>query len=145
MFSARFCKTFVVLNELVSTIDTGNLSSKNLMIEARRSAHVLNDLPVNTTASPKSVSSMVDFNARIVASSSVLLAHAENQATTRLRGGLPCREATTVVKHCGASAGAVRSSTILIERDDKFPSREEFLISQAQLDIVSVGRRNVAT
>ena len=29
------------------------------------------------------------------------------QATTRLRGGRPYRETTTVVKHCGASAGAV--------------------------------------
>ena len=76
VFSARFCTTFVVLDELVSTIDTGNLSSKNLMIEARRSAYVPSDLPVNTTASPNSVSSMVDFNARIFASSSILLAHA---------------------------------------------------------------------
>ena len=33
-----------------------------------------------------------------------------------------------------------RSSTILIERDDMFPSRGEFFKSQAQLDIVSFGR-----
>ena len=30
-----------------------------------------------------------------------------------------------------------RSSTILIERDNRFPSRGEFFKSQAQLDIVS--------
>ena len=35
-----------------------------------------------------------------------------------------------------------RSSTILIERDDRFPSREEFFKSQAQPDIVSFGRRD---
>ena len=34
-----------------------------------------------------------------------------------------------------------RSSTILIERDDRFPSRGEFFKSQAQLDVVSFGRR----
>ena len=33
-----------------------------------------------------------------------------------------------------------RSSTILIERDDRFPPRVEFFKSQAQLDIVSFGR-----
>ena len=35
----------------------------------------------------------------------------------------------------------VWSSTILIERDDRFLSRGEFFKSQAQLDIVSFGRR----
>ena len=35
-----------------------------------------------------------------------------------------------------------RSSTILIERDDRFPSRGEFFKSQAQLEIVSSGRRD---
>ena len=34
-----------------------------------------------------------------------------------------------------------RSSTILIERDNRFPSRGLFFKSQAQLDIVSFGRR----
>ena len=36
----------------------------------------------------------------------------EHQATTRLRGGLPYREATTVVKHCGVSAGAVHRKVV---------------------------------
>ena len=35
-----------------------------------------------------------------------------------------------------------RSSTILIERDDRFPSRGEFFKSQVQLDIVSFVRRD---
>ena len=64
---------------------------------------------------------------------------------TRLRGGLPCREAATVVKHCGVSAGAVHRKVIDDpdrERDDRFPSRGEFFKSQAQLDIVSIGRRD---
>ena len=35
-----------------------------------------------------------------------------------------------------------RSSMILIERDDRFPSRGEFVKSSAQFDIVSIGRRD---
>ena len=35
-----------------------------------------------------------------------------------------------------------RSSTILIERDNRSPSRGEFFKPQAQLDIVSFGRRD---
>ena len=53
---------------------------------------------------------------------------AEHQATTKVRGGLAFREAPTVVRHCGASAGAHQ--------------KREFIMFQAQLDIVSIGRRD---
>ena len=60
---------FVTLDELdLVIIDSGSL------MDVRSSAQVLNDLPRNTLASPKSVSGIVDFRARIFASSSTLLA-----------------------------------------------------------------------
>ena len=45
----------------------------------------------------------------------------------RLRGGLPCREATTVVKHCGVSAGAVHRKVI----DDPDRERNQVLIKSS--------------
>ena len=59
VFSARFFTSFVVRDELVSTSDTGNLSSKYLTNDARRSAYVLNDLLVNTPASPNNAQALL--------------------------------------------------------------------------------------
>ena len=63
---------------------------------------------------------------------------------TRLRGGLfivKQRQSSNTVE-CLQVPFIERSSTILIERDDRFPSRGEFFKSQAQLDIVSFGRND---
>ena len=60
IFSVRFCTTFVVLEDLDFIIDTAYL-----MVDAKRSAHVLNDLPQNTPASPSSVSSMLSKPTRV--------------------------------------------------------------------------------
>ena len=58
--------TVVTLDELdFVIIDTGTLSSMYLMMAMRSSAYVLNDLHQNTPASPKSVSGMIDFSARV--------------------------------------------------------------------------------
>ena len=76
--SIKFCtKLVVTLDELdLVIIDSGSL------MDVRSSAQVLNDLPRNTLASPKSVSGIVDFRARIFASSSTLLAYLISDSAT---------------------------------------------------------------
>ena len=72
----------VALDELgFVSIDTST-SSKYLMIAVRSSENVLQDLPRSTPASPKMVSEMIDFSARMVASSSTLLAHLISKSAT---------------------------------------------------------------
>ena len=63
---------------------------------------------------------------------------------TRLRVGLLVvkqRQSSNTVE-CPQVPFIERSSKILIDRNDRFPSREEFFKSQAQLDIVLFGRRD---
>ena len=97
--SIKLCtKLAVTLDELDSvTIDTGTLSSKYVMMDVRSSAQVLNDLPRNSPASPKVVSGMIDFRARIFASSSTLLACLiPNSATSCSQTSIVVLEASSV-------------------------------------------------